>query len=362
MKNRGKRAALALLLLGALLLLSGCVQGDLSIVGVKPGQPGPESGQLRILFAMNIGNPPSPTMTIDDVSLSNVSFTITNEDTNEPTVVTNPTIDQDPAISYARFDEQGNMIEHQLGILIPYTLESGRYRVTGVTGSVRYPVRGGGEGSQSLKINESDNTSFTIVAPTPTPTATPTATPTPTPTATPTPTPTATPTPTPTATPTPTPTATPTAAPAATPAPTPAPDPKIRMRGSAAYMENMAQENLILHIGEGISGFDAGNFKSVSVDGSPLDSADYDVENGSILLTIHRDYLNRLSKGNHTVSVALQGGAYDGRVLTTEIQVSPKPDASNLPKTGDDARPLRLLALCALCTAAFALLGQKRKA
>lgn len=318
MKNRGKRAALALLLLGALLLLSGCVQGDLSIVGVEPGQPGPESGQLRILFAMNMGNPPSPTMTIDNVSLSNVSFTITNEDTNEPTVVTNPTIDQDPAISYARFDEQENMIKHQLGILIPYTLESGRYRVTRVTGSVRYPVRGGGEGSQSLKINESDNTSFTIAAPTPTPTA--------------------------------------------TPAPTPAPDPKIRMRGSAAYMENMAQENLILHIGEGISGFDAGNFKSVSVDGSPLDSADYDVENGSILLTIHRDYLNRLSKGNHTVSVALQGGAYDGRVLTTEIQVSPKPDTSNLPKTGDDARPLRLLALCALCTAALALLGQKRKA
>ena len=346
MKNRGKRAALALLLLGALLLLSGCVQGDLSIVGVKPGQPGPESGQLRILFAMNIGNPPSPTMTIDDVSLSNVSFTITNEDTNELTVVTNPTIDQDPAISYARFDEQGYMVGHQLGILIPYTLKSGRYRVTGVTGSVRYPVRGGGEGSQSLKINESDNTSFTIVAPTPTPTATPTATPTPTPTA----------------TPTPTPTATPTAAPAATPAPTPAPDPKIRMRGSAAYMENMAQENLILHIGEGISGFDAGNFKSVSVDGSPLDSADYDVENGSILLTIHRDYLNRLSEGNHTVSVALQGGAYDGRVLTTEIQVSPKPDTSNLPETGDDARPLRLLALCALCTAVFALLDQKRKA
>lgn len=37
MKNRGKRAALALLLLGALLLLSGCVRGDLSIVGVEPG-------------------------------------------------------------------------------------------------------------------------------------------------------------------------------------------------------------------------------------------------------------------------------------------------------------------------------------
>ena len=136
MRNRGKRAALALLLLGALLLLSGCVREDLSIVGVEPGQPGPESGQLRILFAMNVGNPPSPTMTIDNVSLSKVSFTITNEDTNELTVVTNPTIDQDPAISYARFDEKGNMIEHQLGILIPYTLKPGHYRVTDVKGDV----------------------------------------------------------------------------------------------------------------------------------------------------------------------------------------------------------------------------------
>ena len=320
MRNRGKRAALALLLLGALLLLSGCVQGDLSIVGVEPGQPGPESGQLRILFAMNSGSPPSPTMTIDNVLLSKVSFTITNEDTNELTVVTNPKIDRDPAISYARF-EQGKMIKHQLGILIPYTLKPGRYRVTDVKGDVLYPSAGGVV-NRSLSVNTSYNTSFTIAAPTPTPTATPTA----------------------------------------TPAPTPTPDPKIRMRGSAAYMENMAQENLILHIGEGISGFDAGNFKSVSVDGSSLDSADYDVENGSILLTIHRDYLNRLSEGNHTVSVALQGGAYDGRVLTAEIQVSPKSDTSNLPKTGDDARPLRLLALCALCTAALALLGQKRKA
>ena len=172
MRNRGKRAALVLLLLGALLLLSGCVREDLSIVGVEPGQPGPESGQLRILFAMNIGNPPSPTMTIDDVSLSNVSFTITNEDTNEPTVVTNPTIDQDPAISYARFDEKGNMIEHQLGILIPYTLKPGHYRVTDVKGDVLYPSADGVV-NRSLSVNTSYNTSFTIAAP-PTPT-TPTA-------------------------------------------------------------------------------------------------------------------------------------------------------------------------------------------
>ena len=313
MRNKGKRVLLALILLGALFLLSGCVRGEVSIVGVKPGQPGPVSGQLRILFAMPAGTPPKPNLTINEVSLSDdVSFTITNEDTKQSIVVSNPTIDQDPAISYARFDGQGNMIEHQLGILIPYTLESGRYRVTGVTGSVRYPVSGGGEGFKSLKINENDNTSFTIVASTP------------------------------------------------TPAPTPAPDPKIQMRGSIVYTENMAQENLILHIGEGISGFDASFFKSVSIDGTLLDSADYNVANGSILLTVHKDYLNRLKPGNHTVSVALQGGAYNGRVLTAEIQVNPKPNPSNLPQTGDDARPLRLLVICAGCAAAALLLKKRR--
>ncbi len=313
MRNKGKRVLLALILLGALFLLSGCVRGEVSIVGVKPGQPGPVSGQLRILFAMPAGTPPKPNLTINEVSLSDdVSFTITNEDTKQSIVVSNPTIDQDPAISYARFDGQGNMIEHQLGILIPYTLESGRYRVTGVTGSVRYPVSGGGEGFKSLKINENDNTSFTIVASTP------------------------------------------------TPAPTPAPDPKIQMRGSIVYTENMAQENLILHIGEGISGFDASFFKSVSIDGTLLDSADYNVANGSILLTVHKDYLNQLKPGNHTVSVALQGGAYNGRVLTAEIQVNPKPNPSNLPQTGDDARPLRLLVICAGCAAAALLLKKRR--
>ena len=314
MRNKGKRVLLALILLGALFLLSGCVRGEVSIVGVKPGQPGPVSGQLRILFAMPAGTPPKPNLTINEVSLSDdVSFTITNEDTKQSIVVSNPTIDQDPAISYARFDGQGNMIEHQLGILIPYTLESGRYRVTGVTGSVRYPVSGGGEGFKSLKINENDNTSFTIVASTP------------------------------------------------TPAPTPAPDPKIQMRGSIVYTENMAQENLILHIGEGISGFDASFFKSVSIDGTLLDSADYNVANGSILLTVHKDYLNQLKPGNHTVSVALQGGAYNGRVLTAEIRVNPKPNPSNLPQTGDGSAPMRWLALCAGC-AAIALLLKKRRA
>ena len=231
------------------------------------------SGQLRILFAIlaSTETPPKPNLTVDEVWLSDdVSFTITNEDTKQSIVVSNPTIDQDPAFSYARFNEQGEMGEHQLGILIPYTLKPGRYRVTNVTGKVWYPSSGGGKSSEPLRISGGDDTSFTIAAPTPTPTATPTATPVPT--------------------------------------------PKVQIRGSIEYMENMAQENLILHIGEGIFGFDTSFFKSVSIDGTLLDSADYNVANGSILLTVHKDYLNRLKSGRHTVSVALRG-AYDGQVL-----------------------------------------------
>ena len=68
MRNKGKRVLLALILLGALFLLSGCVRGEVSIVGVKPGQPGPVSGQLRILFAMPAGTPPKPNLTINEVA------------------------------------------------------------------------------------------------------------------------------------------------------------------------------------------------------------------------------------------------------------------------------------------------------
>ena len=294
--------------------------GGLSFAGGEPGQPGPVSGQLRILFAIlaSTETPPKPNLTVDEVWLSDdVSFTITNEDTKQSIVVSNPTIDQDPAFSYARFNEQGEMGEHQLGILIPYTLKPGRYRVTNVTGKVWYPSSGGGKSSEPLRISGGDDTSFTIAAPTPTPTATPTATPVPT--------------------------------------------PKVQVRGSIEYMENMAQENLILHIGEGIFGFDTSFFKSVSIDGTLLDSADYNVANGSILLTVHKDYLNRLKSGRHTVSVALRG-AYDGQVLKAEILVNPKSDSSNLPETGDGSSPALWLVVCLGCVAAVALLLRKRSA
>lgn len=225
MKNKGIKIGVVFILLFALLSVAGCQYEDVVIVGAESGQPGPTSGQLRISFAPVSSSASiklSPNITINDLSLSaDMSFTVTNTDTNATTVLTGVVIDADPAFTHAEFDANGSALSTtRISLLIPYTLEPGNYKVTAVTGYVNYLSR---EGATSDKIRLSSDVSntFTIAAPeltpTPEPTATPTVEPTATPTAEPTATPTAEPTATPTAEPTATPTATPTAEPTATP-------------------------------------------------------------------------------------------------------------------------------------------------
>lgn len=130
-------------------------------------------------------------------------------------------IDTDPTFTYVNFDEDDDILpaSTRVSILIPYTLEPGNYKVTAVTGSVKYPSSSGTSVKDLSLARDGDglNITFTIAAPELTPTPEPTATPTVEPTATPTAEPTATPTAEPTATPTAEPTATPTAEPTATP-------------------------------------------------------------------------------------------------------------------------------------------------
>lgn len=224
MKNKGIKIGVVFILLFALLSVAGCQQEDVVIVGVEPGQPGPTSGQLRISFAPVSSSASiklSPNITINDLSLSaDMSFTVTNTDTNATTVLTNVVIDADPAFTHAEFDANGSALSTtRVSLLIPYTLEPGNYKVTAVTGSVKYPSSSGTSVKDLSLARDGDglNITFTIAAPELTPTPEPTATPTVEPTATPTAEPTATPTAEPTATPTAEPTATPTAEPTATP-------------------------------------------------------------------------------------------------------------------------------------------------
>ena len=224
MKNKGIKIGVVFILLFALLSVAGCQQEDVVIVGAEPGQPGPTSGQLRISFAPVSSSASiklSPNITINDLSLSaDMSFTVTNTDTNATTVLTGVVIDADPAFTHAEFDANGSALSTtRVSLLIPYTLEPGNYKVTAVTGSVKYPSSSGTSVKDLSVARDGDglNTTFTIAAPELTPTPEPTATPTVEPTATPTAEPTATPTAEPTATPTAEPTATPTAEPTATP-------------------------------------------------------------------------------------------------------------------------------------------------
>lgn len=225
MKNKGIKIGVVFLLLFALLSVAGCQYEDVVIVGVEPGQPGPTSGQLRISFAPVSSSASiklSPNITINDLSLSaDMSFTVTNTDTGDTTVLTGAVIDTDPTFTYVNFDEDDDIFpaSTRVSILIPYTLEPGNYKVTAVTGSVKYPSSSGTSVKDLSLARDGDglNITFTIAAPELTPTPEPTATPTVEPTATPTAEPTATPTAEPTATPTAEPTATPTAEPTATP-------------------------------------------------------------------------------------------------------------------------------------------------
>ena len=225
MKNKGIKIGVVFILLFALLSVAGCQQEDVVIVGAASGQPGPTSGQLRISFAPVSSSASielSPNITINDLSLStDKSFTVTNTDTGDTTVLTGAVIDSDPTFTYVNFDEDDDILpaSTRVSILIPYTLEPGNYKVTAVTGSVKYPSSSGTSVKDLDVARDGDglNITFTIAAPELTPTPEPTATPTAEPTATPTAEPTATPTAEPTATPTAEPTATPTAEPTATP-------------------------------------------------------------------------------------------------------------------------------------------------
>lgn len=229
MKNKGIKIGVVFLLLFALLSVAGCQYDDVVIVGAASGQPGPTKGQLRIGFTLFVSKgssaQPSRDITINNLSLSaDTSFTVTNTDTSDTTVLTGAVIDTDPTFTYVNFDEDDDILpaSTRVSILIPYTLEPGNYKVTAVTGSINFLSHDNAgndiAASHSPSLaNEGIKNTFTIAAPELTPTPEPTATPTVEPTATPTAEPTATPTAEPTATPTAEPTATPTAEPTATP-------------------------------------------------------------------------------------------------------------------------------------------------
>ena len=215
-----KRAAVLCMLAGLLMLLSGCMAGDVSLVDMSVEQPDPVSGKYQTLapdqngltsgeflfilrlFPHNQSYNPAVDSTFDDITLGkDLFFTITNTATQKQYRLTNITLARDPSISYVK-DMGNGVIEDRLGLLVAYeNIDPGSYSVTNMGGTITYRTETG-TAAQTLRassIGGDYNNSFTVVTPVPTatPTSKPTDAPAPTPTSTATVTPTAMPTVTP---------------------------------------------------------------------------------------------------------------------------------------------------------------------
>ena len=140
----------------------------------------------------------------------------------------------------------------------------------------------------------------------------------------------------------------------------PEPPPPVTLRGGTNFIVGLATEDAIMHIGEGVPNFGLANFDFADVDGDRLDPQFYTVREGSIVLTVYQAYLNTLSVGEHTLTVHLKGPGYVGQTVAGKIAVSPVPNTSKLPQTGDNSPVLLWGAVLGICAAGFALLKRKK--
>lgn len=69
------------------------------------------------------------------------------------------------------------------------------------------------------------------------------------------------------------------------------------------------------------------DFDHIEVDGEVVEEANHDAEPGSVIVTLHSDYLDSLGEGEHTLKFVYNGG----EVETTFKNVKDNPDTADLP-------------------------------
>ena len=136
--------------------------------------------------------------------------------------------------------------------------------------------------------------------------------------------------------------------------------PEVAIEGGTSFIAGKATENAMVTIGHNVPGFGVANLAYVDVDGKKLDEKDYDAKTGSIKLNVHAAYLNTLSVGEHTLTAHLKGDGYDGQKVSVKLTISPVPDASGLPKTGDASAPMAWCALGLACLAGLAAMKRRK--
>ena len=137
------------------------------------------------------------------------------------------------------------------------------------------------------------------------------------------------------------------------------PTPGMSVSGTSFVVGRM-DSDIILTIGHGVQGFGVQNLDYVDLDGTRLGDAQYSAKTGSIIVTVYQNYLNALSVGEHALNIHLKGAGYEGQTLTQKITVLPVSVPMNMPKTGDNQKPLLWLAALTLCMGGMAMLRRRR--
>lgn len=106
------------------------------------------------------------------------------------------------------------------------------------------------------------------------------------------------------------------------------------------------------------------NFRSASVDGTELKiGRDADTAEGSLVLTIRSAYLDTLSEGDHTVTLAFANGTVETALKVKAAAPAPTKEPQPVPKTGDPSDLLLWGGLVILGILGMAALtaGRRRK-
>lgn len=84
------------------------------------------------------------------------------------------------------------------------------------------------------------------------------------------------------------------------------------------------------------------DFLKVQVDGKDLDAANYDVKEGSTIVTLNAEYLETLSVGKHTLAIVSETGTAETEFT---IKAAPASDDTQSPQTGDNSNMMLWIAL-----------------
>lgn len=102
-------------------------------------------------------------------------------------------------------------------------------------------------------------------------------------------------------------------------------------------------------------------FDSVMVDGEVIDSAFYDAESGSTVITLHNDYLQELKVGMHELEVVYKIG--ETEVHSNRVAFQIRSERDNVPSTGDRRNVLlwTVVMMSSISMLAFAQSYTKKK-